>query len=97
MFNLVVVSLTSARINDWVVPLTPVKSFSEKSLICYNILMDYSRFQAVYANIPEKIRNEVVAVIDDKPYSWNAAYVEISDDTTLGRKIYQKLIDMEII
>lgn len=59
--------------------------------------MDYSRFQAVYANIPEKIRNEVVAVIDDKPYSWNAAYVEISDDTALGRKIYQKLIDMEII
>lgn len=59
--------------------------------------MDYSRFQAVYANIPEKIRNEVVAVIDDRPYSWNAAYVEISDDTTLGRKIYQKLIDMEII
>lgn len=59
--------------------------------------MDYSRFQAVYANIPEKIRNEVVAVIDDRPYSWNAAYVEISDDTALGRKIYQKLIDMEII
>ena len=59
--------------------------------------MDYSRFQAVYANIPEKIRNEVVAVIDDRPYSWNAAYMEISDDTALGRKIYQKLIDMEII
>ena len=59
--------------------------------------MDYSRFQAVYAYITEKIRNEVVAVIDDRQYSWNSAYVEISDDTALGRKIYQKLIDMEII
>ena len=59
--------------------------------------MDYSRFQTIYANLPEKTRNEIVAVIDDKPYSWNAAYLEIAGDTALGRKIYQKLINMEII
>lgn len=59
--------------------------------------MDYSRFQEVYANIPEKIRSEIIAVIDDKPYSWNAAYMEIINDTELGHKIFAKLVEMEII
>lgn len=59
--------------------------------------MDYSRFQKVYANIPEKIRNEIVAVIDGKPYSWNAAFLEITNDTQLGKKIYESLIEMDII
>ncbi len=58
---------------------------------------DYSRFQRVYANLPEKIRRGIVVGIDGKPYTWNAAYVEIANDTELGRKIYRKLISMEII
>ena len=58
---------------------------------------DYSRFQKVYANLPEKIRKSIVVVVDEKPYTWNASYVEIQNDTKLGREIYKKLIDMEII
>lgn len=59
--------------------------------------MDYSRFQKIYANLPEKVRNGIVVVIDKKPYSWNSAYVEIINDTDLGRQIYEKLIATEII
>lgn len=58
---------------------------------------DYSRFLKVYANVPAKLRDGIVAIIDDTPFSWNAAYVEISGGTDTGRKIYQQLIDMEII
>ena len=58
---------------------------------------DYSRFQKVFANVPEKLRDGIVAVIDDKPYTWNAAYVEIKNGTELGRKIYEQLMEMEII
>lgn len=60
-------------------------------------MQDYSRFQQVYANIPEKLRNGIVAVIDGKPYTWNSAYVEILNHTLLGEKIYTKLIAMDII
>ena len=58
---------------------------------------DFSRFQQVYANLPEKIRNGIVVVVDDKPYSWNAVYVELINNTALGREMYKKLIKMEII
>lgn len=58
---------------------------------------DFSRFQRIYANLPEKIRNGIVVVVDEKPYSWNAVYVELINNTTLGRKMYEKLIKMEII
>lgn len=58
---------------------------------------DFSRFQRIYANLPEKIRNGIVVVVDEKPYSWNAVYVELINNTTLGRKMYEKLLKMEII
>ena len=59
--------------------------------------MDYSRFQKVYANLPEKLRNEIVVVMDDKPYTWNAVYIELANNTKLGEEMYKKLIEMEII
>lgn len=59
--------------------------------------MDYSRFQTIYANVPEKLRNEIIVVIDEKPYSWDAAFLEIRHNTQLGQRIYDKLISMEII
>lgn len=58
---------------------------------------DYSRFLNIYANVPDKLRNGIIAVIEDKPYSWNSSYLEISAGTELGQKIYNQLIKMEII
>ena len=58
---------------------------------------DYSRFLNIYANLPEKLRNGIIAVVDEKPYSWNSSYVEIIANTELGKKIYNQLVEMEII
>lgn len=58
---------------------------------------DYSRFLNIYANLPEKLRRGIVVVIDDKPYNWNAVYAELINTTELGKLMYQKLIEMEII
>ncbi len=58
---------------------------------------DYSRFQKIYANLPEKLRGGIVVVVDDKPYTWNAVYIELVNGTSLGKKMYNKLTDMEII
>ena len=63
--------------------------------------MDKARFLKVYANIPIKLREEIILVIEDdkikKPISWNVAYVEIENDTKLGEKILSKLIKLELI
>ena len=58
---------------------------------------DYSRFYKIYGNLPEKIRKGLVVVVDDKPYSWNAVYIELMNDTALGKTMYKKLIETEII
>jgi hypothetical protein len=60
--------------------------------------MDISRFLKVYANLPVGLRQEIVVVIDEVgPLTWNTAYVEISQNTELGKKIMDKLIEMEVI
>lgn len=56
------------------------------------------KFMRIFANIPEKIRGEdIIVIIDDKPYTWNAAYFEVKNDTDLGKKIIKKLEELKII
>ncbi len=56
------------------------------------------KFMRIFANIPEKIRSEdVIAVVGDKPFTWNNAMIEIKNDTELGRKILKLLERMGII
>lgn len=50
-----------------------------------------SKFLKSYASVPEKLRDDIVAIIEEKTYSWNSAYVEINGKTTLGDKILKKL------
>lgn len=50
-----------------------------------------AKFMRAYANLPVPERFQVVAVIHEKPYSWDVAYAEISKDTELGNKILKKI------
>ncbi len=59
--------------------------------------MSLERFMKVYSNIPINLRKEIILVIDDQPITWNVSYLEIKNDTPLGKKILQKLIELEII
>lgn len=51
----------------------------------------------VFSNLPLGIREEIIAVIDDKPITWNVAFVEIDQDTDKGKEILKKLKEMKII
>lgn len=52
----------------------------------------------IYANLPINIRNEIIAVVSDVgPLTWNVAYLEISNDTKLGKTILEKLSILKII
>lgn len=55
------------------------------------------RFLKVYANLPLNLREEVVLVIDEKPISWNVAYLEVAGETKLGEEILEKLEALKII
>lgn len=50
-----------------------------------------AKFLRAYANLPEPERYQVVAIINEKPYSWNAAYTEVSNNTKFGDKILEKM------
>ena len=52
----------------------------------------------IFDNIPEKIRaEEIIAVINDKPFTWNNAIIEVKNDTELGKKILKFLEKVGII
>jgi len=59
--------------------------------------MTKEKFIKSYSNLIADERNEVIAVIDGKPYTWNRAYDEIKNDTKLGKQILEKLVLMGII
>ncbi|MBI2507841.1 hypothetical protein HYV89_02705 [Candidatus Woesearchaeota archaeon] len=55
------------------------------------------KFLKVFANLPEELRKDIIAVIDDKTYTWNASYLEIRDKTSLGQKILKMLEENKIL
>ena len=56
-----------------------------------------ANFLGIYANVPEDLRNDIVVVIEKKPYTWTTAYLEVKEDTPLGEKILKALKDIGIL
>mgnify|MGYP001561323273 CR=1 FL=1 len=49
-------------------------------------------FNKIYANIPLGLRDEIVVVLENnEPLSWNAAKIEINNDTDKVDEILDKL------
>ena len=59
--------------------------------------MSKEKFLKAYANLPEPEREQVIAIIDGKTYSWSAAFNEINNGTSLGNKILKKMQEIEIL
>ena len=51
----------------------------------------------MYAEIPEGLRSDIMAVVNGKTYTWDTAYLEVKDDTELGKKILKTLVTVGII
>lgn len=62
-----------------------------------NKMVDKEKFFKVYANLPLNLREEIILVINDEPITWKVAYLEISEDTPLGKRILEKLEALELI
>ena len=50
-----------------------------------------AKFLHAYANLPEPEKSQVVVVMDEKTYSWDKVYSEISDNTELSNKLLKRL------
>ena len=56
------------------------------------------RFLQVYANLPLGVRDEIVCVVEkNQSVSWNAANLEVVNETDLGKKILAILDELKII
>jgi len=55
------------------------------------------KFYKVFANLPLNLREEIVVVVNNEPVSWRVAKLEIDNDTSLGKKILEKLEALKII
>jgi len=52
----------------------------------------------IFNNLPEKVRSEdIVVVIDKKPFTWSSAFIEVKGDSDLGKEILKRLKSLEII
>jgi hypothetical protein len=56
-----------------------------------------SKFLGIYADVLDNLRRDIIAVVDDKTYTWNTAYFEIKNDTELGKKILKELVVTKVI
>ena len=55
------------------------------------------RFLKIYANLPIGLRSEIICVVEDKPISWNVAFVEIDQNTPMSIIILEKLNKLDLI
>lgn len=55
------------------------------------------KFLKIYANLPLGVREEIVCIVDEKPITWNAAYLEVKANTKIGTEILEQLTNLEII
>ncbi len=57
------------------------------------------RFLKIYATLPLAVRKEIVLVLDDPvgPISWEVAFIEVDNSTSLSETILQKLEELQII
>lgn len=50
-----------------------------------------SEFLKIYPNVPDDLREDLLVVLEGKSYTWNTTYLEIKDNTELGKKILKAL------
>ena len=55
------------------------------------------RFLRAYSDLPEKIRGEIIVIVNENPFTWNSAYLEIKNDTEIGKQILNNMKELGII
>lgn len=54
-------------------------------------------FLKIYANLPLGVRKEIILTLDDKPITWDVAFIEVNGNTEISKIILEKLGKLGII
>ena len=56
-----------------------------------------AKFLKLFASVPLPLRNEIIAMVDNQPVSWSAAYGEIKSDTDKAQVILTHLKQISLL
>lgn len=56
-----------------------------------------SQFLRIYANLPLNQRSEIIVVLGHEELTWNAAKIEVANETEKGKEILDKLVQLGIL
>lgn len=64
-------------------------------------LDEYERLCAVFiktfASVPSPLRDQIIVVVDEKPYTWENVFIEVKAKTEKSKKIIEQLKKLKII
>ena len=55
------------------------------------------KFLRIYANIPLNLREQTILLFEEKPITWNVAYLEVKSNTPKSIDILKQLAELELI
>lgn len=54
-------------------------------------------FLRTYSNLPLNVRDEIILVFEEKPITWDVAYLEVKARSELGQRILKELKELSLI
>ena len=54
-------------------------------------------FMKTFASVPDPLRNEIILVIEGKPYTWETVFIEVKARTRLSKMMLEQLKNLKII
>lgn len=54
-------------------------------------------FLKSYSNLTSDVRKQIIVLVEKRPFTWDAAYFEIKNNTSLSKKILKSLNELKII
>jgi len=57
-----------------------------------------TKFLKAFSNLPAKVKSdEIIAVVDNQPYTWTAAAIEVKGESETGKKILKILKGLDVL
>lgn len=54
-------------------------------------------FLKAYAAVPSKLRDEIIALVDERPFNWNSTFIEVNGKTKTGDRILEELVSIGVL
>lgn len=54
-------------------------------------------FLKAFASVPDRLRSEIIVVVDGEPYTWETIFIEVNGKTEKSKKMLEEIKRLEII